>query len=85
MVHGDWDTSTPLDNMQAQLPYLRNGRAIVIHRGGHDGVFYQLRDEPAAKSAVHHFLRTGEFTNLPTEVTLPLPRFAVPEFPAPAP
>lgn len=85
MVHGDWDTSTPLDNMQAQLPYLRNGRAIVIHRGGHDGVFYQLRDEPAARAAVHHFLRTGEFTNLPTEVTLPLPRFAVPEFPAPAP
>lgn len=85
MVHGDWDTSTPLDNMQAQLPYLRNGRAIVIHRGGHDGVFYQLRDEPAAKAAVHHFLRTGEFKNLPTEVTLPLPRFAVPEFPAPAP
>lgn len=85
MVHGDWDTSTPLENMQAQLPYLRNGRAIVIHRGGHDGVFYQLRDEPAAKAAVHHFLRTGDFGDLPAEVTLPLPVFALPDFPAPAP
>lgn len=84
MVHGDWDTSTPLENMQAQLPYLRNGRAIVIHRGGHDGAFYQLREEPAAKAAVHHFLRTGEFTDLPVEVTLPLPVFALPDFPAPA-
>lgn len=83
MVHGDWDTSTPIDNMQAQLPYLRNGRAIVIHRGGHDGVFYQLRNEPKAKAAVHHFLRTGEFGDLPAEVTLPPPAFAPPDFPAP--
>lgn len=84
MVHGDWDTSTPLDNMQAQLPYLRNGQAIVVHRGGHDGVFYQLRDEPAAKAAIHRFLRTGELRGLPTEVTLPPPRFETPAFPAPA-
>ncbi|XXF77001.1 alpha/beta hydrolase [Myxococcaceae bacterium GXIMD 01537] len=83
MVHGDWDTSTPIDNMQAQLPYLRNGHAIVVHRGGHDGVFYQLRNEPAAKAAVHHFLRTGEMRDLPTEVTLPPPTFAKPDFPAP--
>ncbi|MGX5729615.1 alpha/beta fold hydrolase [Pseudoxanthomonas beigongshangi] len=83
MVHGDWDTSTPIENMQAQLPYLRNGRAIVIHRGGHDGVFYQLRNEPKAKAAVHHFLRTGEFGDLPAEVTLPPPAFARPDFAAP--
>lgn len=84
MVHGDWDTSTPIENMQAQLPYLRNGHAIVIHRGGHDGVFYQLRNAPAAKAAVHRFLRTGELRDLPSEVTLPSPAFAAPDFPAPA-
>lgn len=84
LVHGDWDTSTPIDNALAQLPYLRNGHAIVIHRGGHDGTFYQLRNEPAAREAVHRFLRTGELRDLPTEVTLSSPTFTVPAFAAPA-
>jgi len=84
LVHGDWDTSTPIDNTLAQLPYLRNGHAIVVHRGGHDGVFYQLRNEPAAREAVHRFLRTGELRDLPVEVTLSSPTFAVPAFVAPA-
>jgi len=85
LVHGDWDTSTPLENMLTQLAYLPNGRGIIVHRGGHDGTFYQLRNEPAAKSAVYAFLRTGETKGLPSEVTLPAPTFKLPEFAPPAP
>ncbi|MGO4703248.1 alpha/beta hydrolase [Dyella sp. 2RAB6] len=84
LVHGDWDTSTPLENMLTQLAYFPHGRGIVVHRGGHDGVFYQLRNEPAAKSAVYAFLRTGELNDLPTEVTLPVPAFKLPQFAPPA-
>ncbi|TWI67473.1 TAP-like protein [Pseudoduganella lurida] len=78
LVHGDWDTSTPVDNALAQLPYFPNGHAIVVHRGGHDGPFYLLREAPAVKEAVYRFLRTGSMAGLPTEITLPPPRFALP-------
>jgi fermentation-respiration switch protein FrsA (DUF1100 family) len=82
-VHGDWDTSTPIENTLGLLPYFRNGHAILVHRGAHNGAMYQLRNEPAAKQAVYDFLRTGATASLPVEVTLPLPTFEVPGFPPP--
>lgn len=85
MVHGDWDASTPIDNMLEQLPHFANGHGLIVHRGGHDGAFYLLREQPQVKEAVYRFLRTGRMEGLPAEVTLPAPRFVVPDFPAPAP
>jgi pimeloyl-ACP methyl ester carboxylesterase len=83
-VHGDWDTSTPIENTLGLLPYFPNGHAILVHRGGHDGVFYQLRENPAARQAIYDFLRTGATRELPTEVELSAPRFEIPSFPPPA-
>ncbi|QSQ17680.1 alpha/beta hydrolase [Myxococcus landrumensis] len=82
-VHGDWDTSTPIDNTLGLLPYFPNGHAIQVHRGGHDGPFYLLRNEPAVKSAVYEFLKTGKTAGLPHEVTLPVPSFPLPSFAPP--
>ena len=84
-VHGDWDTSTPIENTLGLLPYFPNGHAILVHRAGHDGTFYQLRENPAAKQAVYDFLKTGATAALPTDVALALPKFEVPAFAAPAP
>jgi pimeloyl-ACP methyl ester carboxylesterase len=82
-VHGDWDTSTPVENTLGLLPYFPNGRAILVHRAGHDGAFYQLRENPAAKQAIYDFLRTGETRGLPIDVTLAAPRFEIPGFAPP--
>lgn len=82
-VHGDWDTSTPVENTLGLLPYFPNGHAILVHRAGHDGAFYQLRESPAAKQAIYDFLRTGETRDLPMEVSLAAPRFDVPGFAPP--
>ncbi len=82
-IHGDWDTSTPMENTLGLLPYFPKGHAILVHRGSHDGAFYQLRNEPAAKQAVYGFLATGETSGLPLEVTLPVPDFEVPSFAPP--
>lgn len=79
-VHGDWDTSTPIDNTLGLLPYFPNGHAILVHRAGHDGTFYQLRGDPAAKQAVYDFLKSGNTNALPVDVTLPEPKFEVPSF-----
>lgn len=83
-VHGDWDTSTPLDNTLGLLPYFRNGRAIIVHRGGHDGAMYLLRNEPAVKAALLEFLRSGKSDGLPVSVELPVPAFPLPAFAPPA-
>ncbi|HWU78442.1 MAG TPA: alpha/beta fold hydrolase [Caulobacter sp.] len=82
-VHGDWDTSTPIENTLGLLPYFPNGRAILVHRAGHDGTFYQLREDAAAKQAVLDFLRTGATANLPTQAALSTPKFDLPAFPPP--
>lgn len=82
-VHGDWDTSTPIENTLGLLPYFPNGHAILVHRAGHDGTFYQLRGEPAAKKAIYDFLRTGRMDGLPVAVTVPLPKFELPAFAPP--
>lgn len=82
-VHGDWDVSTPIDNPLSLLPYFPNGRVIQVHRGGHDGTFYQLREDPQAKAAIYEFLETGRMNNLPASVSLSLPAFARPAFAAP--
>jgi pimeloyl-ACP methyl ester carboxylesterase len=82
-VHGDWDTSTPIENTLGLLPYFPNGHAILVHRAGHDGTFYQLRESPAAKQAIYDFLRTGETKGLPTELSLAAPRFEIPDFAPP--
>ncbi|AFE07188.1 hypothetical protein COCOR_06874 [Corallococcus coralloides DSM 2259] len=83
-VSGDWDTSTPVENTLGLLPYFPNGHAILVHRAGHDGAFYQLREEPAVRKALYEFLKTGKRVGLPVEVTLPVPRFALPSFAPPA-
>jgi pimeloyl-ACP methyl ester carboxylesterase len=82
-VHGDWDTSTPVENTLGLLPYFPNGHAVLVHRAGHDGAFYQLRENPAAKQAIYDFLRTGDTRGLPTEVSLAAPKFEVPGFAPP--
>lgn len=82
-VHGDWDTSTPIDNTLELLPYFPNGHAVLVHRAGHDGAFYQLRDDPAAKQAVYDFLESGSTRGLPVAVALPIPKFDIPSFAPP--
>ena len=82
-MSGDWDTSTPVDNMHAIAPFFPNGRTIVAHREGHNGVAWMTRNHPALFAAVLEFLRSGATAGLPAEISNPPPRFAVPGFAPP--
>ena len=84
VVHGDWDLSTPIENLLSVLPYFTNSRAVVVHRGGHAQPTYNLRHDDAARAAMIAFVRTGRFENVPSAVTLPVPAFTRPPFPPPA-
>lgn len=82
-VQGDWDTSTPIENTLAMLPYFPNGRVVVVHRAQHNGTFALLRSRPEVAAQVYDFLRDGRTAGLPSEVSLDPVVFAKPEFPAP--
>lgn len=83
-VHGDWDTSTPIENTMGLLPYFVNSRAILVHRGGHDGTFYLLRENNEVKASIYQFLATGAMPVLPSRIELPMPSFTKPAFAPPA-
>lgn len=83
-LHGDWDTSTPIENLLSLLPYFPNSRSILVHRGTH-GDRKTLREQhPVLWGQLVEFLKTGDTRNIPVQVTLRVPVFQRPPFPAPA-
>lgn len=84
-VQGDWDTSTPLENTLALLPYFPNSRTVLLHRAQHNGTFALLRSRPQLAAKVYAFLRDGDARDLPADAALDPVAFAAPAFPAPVP
>lgn len=82
-VQGDWDTSTPIENTLAMLPYFPNSRTIVLHRGQHNGAVALLRGRPDVVAQTYAFLRDGRTDGLPAEITLDPVAFATPTFAPP--
>ncbi|WP_163868842.1 alpha/beta hydrolase [Myxococcus eversor] len=83
MFHGDWDTSTPLENALGLLPWFSNGRVIQVHRGAHHTRAPVFAKYPELLAQVVKFLKTGDTRGLPVRVELPVPGFQPPSFPPP--
>jgi pimeloyl-ACP methyl ester carboxylesterase len=83
-AQGDWDTSTPVENTLNVAPYFPNGRVLIAEHGGH-GVLDPIAEHlPDVWSVLAEFLKTGKNEKVPARVKLPVPKFAVPDFPPPA-
>jgi pimeloyl-ACP methyl ester carboxylesterase len=80
-LQGDWDVSTPIENMFSMLPYFPNSHALIIHGGGHGGRVPLFAQRPDILNGVLDFLRQGDMSTLPTEATLDLPSFTRPDAP----
>lgn len=78
-VHGDWDTSTPIENTLSILPYFPNAHALMVHRGTHGARVALERGMPDVMQRVFEFLRTGRRQQLPVSVELPYTGFSVQE------
>lgn len=83
-VHGDWDVNTPRENLLHVQPYFTNSRTVLVHQGQHSAYARVRETLPEATTAIMAFVRDGATANLPVEVTVPAPKFAAPDFPAPA-
>jgi pimeloyl-ACP methyl ester carboxylesterase len=83
-AQGDWDTSTPVENVLHVAPYFPNGRILIAVHGGH-GVLDPIAEHlPDVFAVLLEFLQTGSAAKLPPRVTLPVPKFGVPDFPPPS-
>jgi len=82
-AQGDWDTSTPVENLLQVAPYFPNGRILIAAHGSH-GVLEPMAERlPEVFAVLMEFVQTGSTAKLPALVTLPAPKFAVPDFPPP--
>jgi pimeloyl-ACP methyl ester carboxylesterase len=82
-AQGDWDTSTPVENVLQVAPYFPNGRILIAAHGGH-GVLEPIAEHSSEVfAALLEFVQTGSTAKLPARVTLPALKFTVPDFPPP--
>lgn len=84
LVNGDWDTSTPIENMLQIAPYFPRGRVMIVHRAVHEQLTRMTRHQPEVFDAILEFYRSGATAKLPAEISLPAPTFVTPTFPPPA-
>jgi pimeloyl-ACP methyl ester carboxylesterase len=82
-VEGDWDTSTPIENVLSVAPYFLNGRVLIVEHGKHAALKRIVEDAPEIVTDLIEFVRTGSTARLPTRMTLPVPKFEAPRFPPP--
>lgn len=80
-VHGNWDTSTPLENARELEPHFNNLTFILVEYGSHGSLWEAMNAFPEFKDQVVTFFATGDMTSLPDRVTLPPIEWRVPETP----
>lgn len=75
IVHGTWDTSTPIENARELVATLSNGRLIEVDGGTHGALTNLYSHWEPAHDSIGAFLR-GEAIELPTIVNLPPVKFS---------
>jgi pimeloyl-ACP methyl ester carboxylesterase len=82
-VQGDWDAFTPVENTLQILPYFRNSRLILVHRGMHKGALTLLDENAELQQKLRDYLRSGNMRHLPVSVSRAVPHFLIPDFAPP--
>ena len=74
MMHGTWDTSTPIENAREVIATLPNGHLVEVIGGSH-GALYNLYEEwKPMKQRLATFLKGGPL-QFPSSVTLRAPEY----------
>ncbi|MEM9379316.1 MAG: alpha/beta hydrolase, partial [Planctomycetota bacterium] len=72
VVHGNWDTKTPIENAREVAGALPDATLVEVVRGGHGALYDLYRQWPDGRDAVARFL-AGEDVAFPRTVELPSP------------
>ncbi len=78
IVHGTWDTSTPLENALELAPMFTNSKLVLVKGGSHGALGEALEHDPSFGDALWKFLLTGDMSDVPDEIELPPIKWTVP-------
>ncbi len=74
IIHGNWDTSTPIENAYDIMPTLTNGRLIEVETGTHNVLYECYRLVPDFSKMIANYI-TGNQVNFPKTIKLPKIQF----------
>lgn len=74
LVHGTWDTSTPIENAYDILPTLKNGHLITVIEGTHGALRQLYKYNPSFPEMVVNFIK-GNKVDFPDKLELPAIEF----------
>lgn len=69
LVHGSWDTSTPIGNAHEVRRHFATAKLITVHGGSH-GALLQALDTPAFADGLGPWLRLGVWASLPDSLAV---------------
>ncbi|MDA8018306.1 MAG: alpha/beta hydrolase [Thermoanaerobaculia bacterium] len=75
VVHGTWDTSTPIENAREVVSTLSHGHLLEVIGGNHGALYNLFERWPPVYDRLGAFLR-GEPVRFPSSVTLPRPKLS---------
>jgi len=70
LVHGTWDTSTPIENAYDVLPFLKNGHLIEVKEGTHNALYELYEHNSSFPRLVVNFI-IGKKVDFPDTLELP--------------
>ena len=77
LLHGTWDTSTPIENAREVAATLSGSQLVEVLEGSHGALYNLLEHWPPMRSLLAAFLR-GEPVRFPSQVSLPAVAFEAP-------
>lgn len=78
IVQGTWDTSTPYENAVELVPYFKNSKFIPLKRGPHGAIQAALAINEQFKKSIFKFAATGDMSDLPDQMEIPLKKWKIP-------
>lgn len=75
VIHGTWDTSTPIENAREVMAGLSNGHLVEVIGGSHGALYNLYNYWPPAHQKIGDFLR-GKAVRFPRSVTTPTVQFS---------
>ena len=69
IIHGDRDTSTPIENAREVAAALPDARLVEVHGGSHGAIYNLYQRWPPMRGRLAHFLAGGD-ADFPAHITL---------------
>ncbi|MEM1110310.1 MAG: alpha/beta hydrolase [Pseudomonadota bacterium] len=78
MYQGNWDVSTPMENALSIREIFEDHRLVIADRATHAQVWHTLYRNEAFFDAIQNFFESGDFSEVPERIQVPVEPFALP-------